>query len=80
MNPLTIRYTMFMLGLVVMAYGIAMMIEAKLGVAPWDTFHIGLQKTFGLTIGMWSQIVGLVIIFSSYVIGKIKPNIGMFLN
>ncbi|MGO0060760.1 YczE/YyaS/YitT family protein [Brevibacillus fluminis] len=80
LHPLTIRYTMFMLGLLVMGFGIAMMIEANMGVAPWDTFHIGLQKTFGLTIGMWSQIVGLVIIFSSYAIGKIKPTIGMFLN
>lgn len=79
-HPLTVRYAMFMLGLLIMAFGIAMMIEANLGVAPWDTFHIGLQKTFGLTIGTWSQIVGLVIIFSSYVIGKIKPTIGMFLN
>lgn len=80
LQPLAVRYGMFMLGLAVMAYGIAMMIEAHFGVAPWDTFHIGLQKTFGLTIGMWSQIVGLLIIFSSYAIGKMKPNIGMFLN
>lgn len=79
-HPVTIRYGVFMLGLAVMGYGIGMMIEADLGVAPWDTLHIGLQKTFGLTIGMWSQIVGLLIIVSSYLIGRIKPNAGMFLN
>ncbi|MGC5327355.1 YczE/YyaS/YitT family protein [Brevibacillus sp. SYSU BS000544] len=80
LHPLTVRYGVFMLGLAVMGYGIGMMIEANLGVAPWDTLHIGLQKTFGLTIGIWSQIVGLTIIIASYVIGRIRPTIGMFLN
>ncbi|GED31912.1 YitT family protein [Brevibacillus centrosporus] len=79
-HPLIVRYGVFMLGLAIMGFGIGMMIQANLGVAPWDTLHIGLQKTFGLTIGMWSQIVGLLIIVSSYVIGKIKPSVGMFLN
>ncbi|USG68295.1 YitT family protein [Brevibacillus ruminantium] len=80
LHPLTIRYGVFMLGLAVMSFGIGMMVEANLGVAPWDTLHIGLQKTFGLTIGMWSQIVGAIIILASYVIGRIKPTVGMFLN
>jgi len=79
-HPLTVRYSVFMLGLAVMGFGIAMMIEANVGVAPWDTLHIGLQKTFGLTIGMWSQLMGASIIIASYVIGKIKPTVGMFLN
>lgn len=80
LHPLTVRYSVFMLGLAVMAFGIGMMIEANIGVAPWDTLHIGLQKTFGLTIGMWSQIAGVTIILASYVIGRIRPNVGMFLN
>lgn len=79
-HPLIVRYSVFMLGLAVMGFGIATMIEANVGVAPWDTLHIGLQKTFGLTIGMWSQIMGASIIFASYIIGKIKPTVGMFLN
>lgn len=80
LHPLAVRYSVFMLGLAVMGFGIAMMIEANVGVAPWDTLHIGLQKTFGLTIGMWSQIMGASIILASYVIGRIKPTVGMFLN
>jgi len=80
LHPLAVRYSVFMLGLAVMGFGIAMMIKANVGVAPWDTLHIGLQKTFGLTIGMWSQIMGASIILASYVIGKIKPTVGMFLN
>ncbi|WP_432776830.1 YitT family protein [Brevibacillus gelatini] len=79
-RSIVIRYAMFVLGLFIGALGCVLAIKANLGVAPWDTFHIGLQKTFGLTIGMWSQIVGLAVIFSSYLIAKIKPTFGMFLN
>nr|WP_202890654.1 YitT family protein [Brevibacillus brevis] len=71
---------MFVLGLFVGAFGTVLAIKANLGVAPWETFHIGLQKTFGLTIGLWSQIVGVVVIFATYLVAKIKPNFGMFLN
>ncbi|HBZ83407.1 MAG TPA: hypothetical protein DEP07_23935 [Brevibacillus sp.] len=74
------RYAMFVLGLFIGAFGCVLAIKANLGVAPWDTFHIGLQKTFGLTIGIWSQIVGVVVILSSYLVAKIKPTFGMFLN
>ncbi|WP_400163999.1 YitT family protein [Brevibacillus sp. TJ4] len=79
-KPLAIRYAMFVLGLFVGAFGAVLSIKANLGVAPWDTLHIGLQMTFGLTIGIWSQIVGVIVIVSSYVIAKIKPSFPMFLN
>lgn len=74
------RYGMFILGLFIGAFGCVLTIKANLGVSPWDTFHIGLQKTFGWTIGIWSQIVGVIVILSSYWIAKIKPNFAMFLN
>jgi uncharacterized membrane protein YczE len=77
---LAIRYAMFVLGLFVGAFGCVLTIQAGLGVAPWDTFHIGLQMTFGLTIGIWSQIVGAAVIITSYIIAKIKPSFPMFLN
>jgi len=75
-----VRYAMFVLGLFVGAFGCVLTIQANMGVAPWDTFHIGLQKTFGLTIGIWSQIAGVVVIMSSYLLAKIKPTFAMFLN
>ncbi|WP_407649336.1 YczE/YyaS/YitT family protein [Brevibacillus composti] len=79
-SPIVIRYAMFVLGLLVSAFGCVLMIKANLGVSPWDVFHIGLQKTFGLTIGLWTQIVGAIVILLSYVLAKIKPTFGMFLN
>lgn len=75
-----IRGGMFVLGLSVMAFGCYLTIQAGLGVAPWDTFHIGLQKTFGLTIGLWSDIVGVAVIILSYLIARVKPGIWTLTN
>jgi uncharacterized membrane protein YczE len=77
---LFVRYLMFILGLAVGAFGCVLTIHADLGVAPWDTFHIGLQKTFGLTIGIWSQIVGAIVVILSYFLAGIKPGVPTVLN
>ncbi|KGT72789.1 membrane protein, partial [Bradyrhizobium japonicum] len=79
-RPLCVRYFMFMLGLAVMALGSCMAIQAHLGVAPWDVLNIGLTKTLGLTVGTWSQLIGLAVIILSYVLAKIKPGLPTALN
>lgn len=71
---------MFTLGLAVMAFGCLLMIQADMGVASWDVLHIGLTQTLGLTIGIWSQIVGGIVIFLSYFIARVKPGVGTVLN
>ena len=42
--------------------GIVMTINANIGLAPWDVFHQGLSKTFGITIGQASIGIGIIII------------------
>jgi len=79
-STIIIRYFMFMLGLAVIAFGSVLTIKAELGVAPWESFHIGLYYTFGLTIGTWSQLVGAAVIILSFLIARIKPGIGTVLN
>ncbi|WP_134704363.1 YitT family protein [Ammoniphilus sp. YIM 78166] len=79
-KTLFVRYFMFFLGLVVIAFGSVLTIRSNLGVAPWESFHIGLYYTFGLTIGIWTQIVGAIVIILSFLIAKIKPNLGTVLN
>ncbi|MFY0543337.1 YczE/YyaS/YitT family protein [Brevibacillus sp. H7] len=71
---------MFVLGLAIGAFGCVMTIKANLGVSPWDTFHIGLQRTFGLTIGIWSVIVGAIVIILSYLLAGMKPGVPTLLN
>ena len=49
-------------GLFLYAVGIVMTINANIGLAPWDVFHQGLSKTFGITIGQASIGIGIIIV------------------
>ena len=49
-------------GLLLFGAGIAAMVRARLGLAPWDVFHQGLSTHFGLGIGTWVEIVGGLIL------------------
>ncbi len=80
MSSFWMNWGIFTVGLLVMSFGIALMIRAEAGSAPWDVFHIGLYQQFGLTIGTWSIIVGLVIIGSTSLMDRAWPKPGAFLN
>lgn len=74
------RFLIYFSGLLIMALGIVLLIKADLGATPWDVFHVGLYQQFGLTIGSWSVIVGIVILSVAAVISKEFPQFGAFLN
>jgi len=75
-----LKTMVFFAGILVMSLGIAMIIEADLGVSAWDVLHIGLYHTLGLTIGTWSQIVGFVVVFMTAMIDRKILAIGTVLN
>lgn len=75
-----IRLSIFFIGIFILSFGIVMIIKANLGVSAWDVFHIGLNKTFGLTVGTWSQIVGIVIIFITLLVKRDIIAVGTILN
>jgi uncharacterized protein len=79
MQQIFLRYLALFSGLFVIANGIVFMINARLGVTPWDVLHIGLATKIGLTIGQVMQGVGLLLIVFSYFF-KVKPSIGTILN
>lgn len=74
------RWVIYFIGLLIMSFGIVLTIKANVGCAPWDVLHIGLYRNFGLTIGTWSIIVGLVVLTISALLLKQLPRIGAFLN
>lgn len=75
------RSTFFLLGILILSLGITLTIKAKsLGVGSWDVLHIGLADTFGLTIGTWSIILGLMILTIDSMFMKRLPKIGTFLD
>ncbi|WP_456272971.1 YczE/YyaS/YitT family protein [Bacillus sp. AK031] len=76
-----LRWSFFTIGLLVLAFGITLTIKGKdLGIGPWDVFHYGLFLKFGLTIGTWSIIAGLLLLLVTGLATKTFPKIGAFLN
>ncbi len=77
----TIRYTFYFIGLICFGLGVAFSVKVKyLGLHPWDVLNVALFEHFGLTIGTWSIIVGLLLIGISLLLNKKYVNIGTFLN
>lgn len=73
-------YGWFLLGLFLVSLGVVLMVKAELGVSPWDVLHIGLQKTLGLTIGIWNQIVGITLVAVTVWMTRKIPGIGTLFN
>ena len=75
------RWSFYLVGLLVAALGITMTIKGyRLGIGPWDVFHVGLYRNFGLTIGSWSIVSGLAIVVGTAIALKKLPKIGTWLN
>jgi len=74
------RFMIYLSGLLIMTFGLVLIILADLGPASWDVLHLGLFYSFGLTIGTWSIIVGIVILTISALIVRSVPQFGAFLN
>jgi hypothetical protein len=55
------------------------MIQSGLGLGPWDAFHVGLNRLTGISVGMASILVGLVIVAGSYFL-RIRPGPGTIAN
>ena len=57
------------LGALVSAVGIAMMLQANVGLEPWSVLQEGMSNTMGITYGTASILVGAVIIAVSLLCG-----------
>jgi len=73
------RLAQLYLGLVLYGASNALMVLGGLGLDPWDTFHQGLSRTFGLAIGTWTIIVGAVVLLAWVPLPQ-RPGIGTLSN
>lgn len=58
------RLPRLVLGIVLLGSGIATMVEAGLGLSPWDVFHQGLADVTGISFGLVTVLVGLVVLLT----------------
>ncbi|MDX5480997.1 MAG: hypothetical protein LPK07_04885, partial [Hymenobacteraceae bacterium] len=81
MRDWIIRYTFFFLGLLLFGLGNALAVKVKyLGLHPWEVLNVALYEKFGLSIGTWSILVGVLLIGVSWFMNRKYINIGTFLN
>jgi uncharacterized membrane protein YczE len=66
-------------GLFLYALGIVVTMNANIGYAPWDVFHVGVANQIGLSIGTVSILTGLIICVVTVLLGE-KLGLGTLLN
>jgi uncharacterized membrane protein YczE len=72
-----VRLAQLYAGLVLYGISSSLLVLADLGLDPWDVFHQGLSRTFGLAIGTWAIIVGVAVLLLWI---PLRPGIGTVSN
>ena len=73
------RFAKLNLGLFIYGIGIAMMVHASIGVAPWDVLAQGVSKQTGISFGQATIAVSVMVLLS-WIPLRVKPGIGSILN
>jgi uncharacterized membrane protein YczE len=66
-------------GLAMFGVGIALILQAHLGAAPWDVFHQGVSELTGISIGTVIVIVGVLLLLL-WIPLRQRPGVGTLLN
>lgn len=75
------RLAIFIIGLLIFSLGISLAIKVDyLGLHPWDVLNVGFYDIFGLTIGSWSIIIGVILIIVALILDHTYIKLGTFLN
>jgi uncharacterized membrane protein YczE len=75
----TVRLTSLFFGLVLLGVAIVCLLESRLGLAPWDVFHLGVARHSPLAIGAASVVVALAVLFVAWALGQ-PPGFGTVAN
>jgi len=73
------RLVQLYLGLVLYGTSMALLVRSDLGVMPWDVLHQGLARHLGGSIGMWSMVVGAIVLLG-WVPLRERPGVGTVSN
>lgn len=71
----------FFIGNIIFALGITITIKVQhLGLHPWDVLSVGLYEKFGLSIGSWNIIVGILLVSVSLILDRTYVRVGTLFN
>lgn len=69
------RATVYLIGMVINFFGVALLINATLGAGFWTAFFIGVSDKLGYTVGFWYGAFQLIIIFINAKLMKKLPEV-----
>jgi uncharacterized membrane protein YczE len=78
-GSLAIRVAILVPALLGLGFGVALMAQSGLGLAPWQVFHQGIARQVGLPLGTVTIIVGCFVLLAWLPLGQ-RPGIGTVLN
>jgi uncharacterized membrane protein YczE len=61
-DRLALRWTSLLVGLVLFGFSDGLILQAALGLDPWDVLHQGLARTFGGQVGTWTILASIVVL------------------
>jgi uncharacterized membrane protein YczE len=74
------RFAQLLAGLLGYGATASMLVLAGLGLDPWDVFHQGLSRTFGLGIGTWAVIASVLVLVCGWIPLRQRPGVGTVMN
>ncbi|KGP72604.1 YczE/YyaS/YitT family protein [Pontibacillus yanchengensis] len=69
------RVTIYLLGMLVNFFGVALLIKATLGAGFWTALFAGLSDSLGYTVGFWYAVAQLILIFANAWLMKQPPEV-----
>jgi uncharacterized membrane protein YczE len=66
-------------GLVICGTGVALIVDADIGLAPWDVLHKGISRQTGIGVGTVMIIVGFALL-ALWIPLRVRPGLGTILN
>jgi len=76
---LVVRLVALFAGLILFGFAIVFMLESRLGLPPWDVFHMGIAEHTPLSLGTTTIVVGLIVLVIAWLVGS-PPGFGTFAN
>lgn len=70
MQKIFLKLMRLCIGFILCALSIVFMINANLGLSPWDVLHQGISSKLGITMGSATIVIGLVVVIIDVVLGE----------
>lgn len=67
------KYVFYVLGIMILTFGISVTIQSDLGTSPFDALIVGLSVHAGLTVGSWEIIIAFLLVCCNSMLKRQRP-------